>query len=39
MRKFRFSDSQIMEMLKRADAGIEVPALSRKHSYSDHSTG
>jgi len=30
MKKSRFSDSQIMEELKRADAGIKVPNLCRE---------
>ena len=30
MKKSRFSDSQIMEVLKRADAGIKVPDLCRE---------
>ena len=29
MTKSRFSDSQIMEVLKRADAGVKVPDLCR----------
>ena len=29
MKKSRFSDSQIMKVLKRADAGIKVPDLCR----------
>ena len=29
MKKSRFSDSQIMEVLKRADAGVKVPDLCR----------
>jgi len=28
MKKSRFSDSQIMEALKRADAGVKVPDLA-----------
>ena len=30
MKKARFSDSQIMEVLKRADAGVKVPDLCRE---------
>jgi putative transposase len=30
MKKSRFSDSQIMEVLKRADAGVKVPDLCRE---------
>ena len=30
MKKSRFSDSQIIEVLKRADAGIKVPDLCRE---------
>ena len=30
MKKSRFTDSQIMEALKRADAGFKVPDLSRE---------
>jgi putative transposase len=30
MKKSRFSDSQIVEVLKRADAGIYVPELCRE---------
>jgi len=34
MKKSRFSDSQIMEGLKRADAGIKVPKLCRERGVS-----
>jgi len=34
MKKSRFSDSQIMEALKRADAGMKVPDLCRELSVS-----
>ena len=30
MKQCRFSDSQIMEVLKRADTGIKVPDLCRE---------
>ena len=30
MRKSRLSDSQIMEMLRRADAGVKVPDICRE---------
>jgi putative transposase len=30
MKKSRFSESQIMEVLERADAGIKVPDLCRE---------
>ena len=30
MKKSRFSDSQIMEVLKGADAGVKVPDLCRE---------
>jgi putative transposase len=30
MTKSRFSDSQIMEVLKRADAGVKVPDIGRE---------
>ena len=30
MKKSRFSDSHIMEVLKRADAGVKVPDLCRE---------
>ena len=31
MRKSRYSDSQIMAILKQAEAGTPVPALCREH--------
>ena len=31
MKKSRFSDSQIMAILKQADAGVLVPELCREH--------
>jgi putative transposase len=34
MKKSRFSDSQIMNILKQADAGVKVPDLCREHSIS-----
>jgi putative transposase len=30
MKKFRFSDNQIMDALKRVDAGLVVPDVSRE---------
>ena len=30
MKKSRFTDSQIMDVLKRAEAGIKVPDLCRE---------
>jgi len=33
MKKSRFSDSQIMEVLKRADAGVKVPDLDEVRDY------
>ena len=34
MKKSRFTDSQIMNILKQADAGVKVPDLCREHSIS-----
>jgi putative transposase len=34
MKKSRFTDSQIMAILKQADAGTPVPALCREHGMS-----
>ena len=34
MRKSRYSDSQIMAILKQAEAGIKVPELCREHGMS-----
>jgi len=34
MRKSRFSDSQIMAVLKQAEAGVKVPDLCREHGIS-----
>jgi len=34
MRKSRYSDSQIMAILKEAEAGTPVPALCREHGMS-----
>ena len=31
MRKSRFTDSQIMAILKQAESGVPVPELCRKH--------
>lgn len=35
MKQSRYSDSQIMEILKRAEAGIPVPALCREYGMSN----
>ncbi len=35
MKKSKFSDSQIMAILKQAEAGIPVPALCREHGMSN----
>ena len=37
MRKSRYSDSQIMAILKQAEAGTPVPALCREHGMSSAS--
>ena len=37
MKKPRYSDSQIMSILKEAEAGIPVPELCRKHGMSSGS--
>ncbi len=34
MKKTRFSETQIVNMLKEAEAGIAVEELSRKHGFS-----
>ena len=34
MKRSRFSDSQIINILKQAEAGATVPALCREHSIS-----
>ena len=34
MKKSRFSDSQIMSILKQADKGVPVPELCREHGMS-----
>ena len=35
MKKSRFSESQIVSILKEADAGVKVNELCRKHGISD----
>lgn len=35
MKKSKFSDSQIMAILKQAEAGIPVPGLCREHGMSN----
>lgn len=37
MRKPRFTDSQIMAILKQAEAGVSVPELCREHGMSSAS--
>lgn len=37
MKKSRFSDSQIMTILKQAEAGTPVPELCREHGFSSAS--
>lgn len=37
MKKSKFSDSQIMAILKQADAGVPVPELCREHGMSSAS--
>jgi putative transposase len=34
MKKSKFTDSQIMAILKQAEAGTPVPALCREHGFS-----
>ena len=34
MKKSRYSDSQIMAILKQAEAGVPVPELCREHGMS-----
>ncbi|AJY50814.1 transposase IS3/IS911 family protein [Halomonas sp. KO116] len=37
MRKSRFTDSQIMAILKQAESGVPVPELCREHGMSSAS--
>jgi len=37
MKKSRYSESQIMNILKQAEAGIPVPELCREHGMSSAS--
>lgn len=39
MKTSRFSDSQILAILKQAEAGTPVPDLCRKHGISSASLG
>jgi len=38
MRKSRFTDSQILAILKQAESGVPVPELCREHGMSSAST-
>jgi putative transposase len=33
MKKARFTDSQIMAILKQADSGVTIPELCREHEF------
>ena len=37
MKKSRYTDSQILAILKQNEAGVSVPELCRKHGISDTS--
>ena len=37
MKKSRFSEAQIIEILKQAEGGVSVPALCREHDMSNAS--
>jgi putative transposase len=39
MRKSRFTESQIMEILKQAENGVPVSQICREHSVSVNSEG
>lgn len=39
MKKSRFTDSQIMDALKRADAGLKVPDLECLNDVADEGAG
>ena len=38
MKKSRFSDSQVLAILKQAESGTPVPELCREHGMSDKAT-
>ena len=37
MKRKRFSETQIIQILKEADAGVAVPELCRRHGFSKSS--